>query len=135
MIILLFRAYFGWKKGYSFSKKDTILQVSTLLLLYLQFVLGITLYFESPIVDYFLENFKEAIKLRQVRFFGMEHITMMAIGIFVFSIGVVKGFKKESSVDKFRTIFIYTAWTILIIFTSIPWEFSPLTSRPSFRAF
>ncbi|WP_400261020.1 hypothetical protein ACFX5U_13255 [Sphingobacterium sp. SG20118] len=135
IILLLLRTYWGWKKGHKVTKLDHSLQIATIILLYLQLVIGLTLYLESPIVQYFIENFQTAIKLRQVRFFGMEHITMMTIGITVFTIGYIKALKKQSSADKFRTIFIYTAWTMFIIFTSIPWEFSPLTSRPSFRAF
>lgn len=135
LIALLVRAYMGWKKKYHMKPYDYILQIVTLILLYIQFIVGLTLYFESPIVHYFIKNFNEAIKLRQVRFFGMEHITMMTIGILVFTIGYIKARKKQSSVAKFKTIFTYTAWAICIIFTSIPWEFSPLTSRPSFRMF
>lgn len=135
LLLLLLRTYLGWKKMYRITLYDNTLQIITLILLYIQLTVGLTLYFESPIVHYFIDNFKEAIKLRQVRFFGMEHITMMCIGIIVFTIGCIKAHKKQSSADKFRTLFIYTAWTIGIIFTSIPWEFSPLTSRPSFRMF
>ncbi|MEJ5090512.1 hypothetical protein GEO21_10750 [Sphingobacterium faecium] len=135
LILLLLRNYMGWKKKHQIKLYDFALQTLTLTLLYIQFSVGLTLYFDSPIVQYFIENFKDAVKLRQVRFFGMEHITMMTIGIIVFTIGYIKAHKTPSSVVKFRTIFIYTAWAICIIFTSIPWEFSPLTSRPSFRMF
>lgn len=126
---------YGLKKKHQIKLYDFALQTLTLTLLYIQFAVGLTLYFDSPIVQYFIENFKDAVKLRQVRFFGMEHITMMTIGIIVFTIGYIKAHKTPNSVVKFRTIFIYTAWAICIIFTSIPWEFSPLTSRPSFRTF
>ncbi|WP_447768851.1 hypothetical protein [Sphingobacterium faecium] len=135
LILLLLRSYMGWKKKHQIKLYDFALQTLTLTLLYIQFAVGLTLYFDSPIVQYFIENFKDAVKLRQVRFFGMEHITMMTIGIIVFTIGYIKAHKIPNSVVKFRTIFIYTAWAICIIFTSIPWEFSPLTSRPSFRMF
>ncbi|PTX09568.1 hypothetical protein [Sphingobacterium faecium] len=135
LILLLLRSYMGWKKKHQIKLYDFALQTLTLTLLYIQFAVGLTLYFDSPIVQYFIENFKDAVKLRQVRFFGMEHITMMTIGIIVFTIGYIKAHKTPSTVAKFRTIFIYTAWAICIIFTSIPWEFSPLTSRPSFRMF
>lgn len=135
LILLLLRSYMGWKKKHQIKLYDFALQTLTLTLLYIQFAVGLTLYFDSPIVQYFIENFKDAVKLRQARFFGMEHITMMIIGIIVFTIGYIKAHKIPNSVVKFRTIFIYTAWAICIIFTSIPWEFSPLTSRPSFRMF
>lgn len=135
LLTLLIRTYVGWKKGIVFSKTDQWLKVITLLSLYFQLILGINLYFDSPIVQYFLENIKESLKLRQVRFFGLEHITMMTLGVILITIGFLKAQKHNNNTEKFRIIFIYTAWAVFVIFTSIPWEFSPLTSRPSFRAF
>jgi hypothetical protein len=51
---------------------------------HIQFLLGVTLYFISPIVNYFLHNFSSAMHERAIRFFGMEHITMMLIGIGIY---------------------------------------------------
>ena len=56
LLTLLIRTYVGWKKGLVFSKTDQWLKVITLLSLYFQLILGINLYFDSPIVQYFLEN-------------------------------------------------------------------------------
>lgn len=64
LILLLLRSYMGWKKKHQIKLYDFALQTLTLTLLYIQFSVGLTLYFDSPIVQYFIENFKDAVKLR-----------------------------------------------------------------------
>jgi hypothetical protein len=98
----------------------------------IQLILGLELYFRSPLVNYFLTHFSEAIHQRQPRFFGMEHSSMMLTGIILICVGIVKSKQKETP---YKTLFTYFGVAFLIIFFSIPWEFSPLTSRPLWRWF
>ena len=79
--IAIYRAYQGWLLHKVFSKFDTALRHNTVTVLHIQFTLGVWLYFISPIADYFLHNFKEAIHMREIRFFGMEHGLMMLIAV------------------------------------------------------
>ncbi|GAB3173592.1 hypothetical protein GCM10027291_30180 [Telluribacter humicola] len=98
-------------------------------------MLGLGLYFISPIIDYFLHNFWDAIHQREIRFFGMEHSSMMIAAVVVITIGSAKAKRRQTDAEKFRTMAIWFAIGLFIILTSIPWSFSPLTSRPNFRAF
>jgi cytochrome c biogenesis factor len=100
-----------------------------------QFLVGLALYVFSPMVRYFLQNFGTAVHERDARFFGMEHITMMFIAVAVISAGSLKSKKRKTDRDKFKVIAISFGVTLLIIFLSIPWEFSPFTRRPYFRGF
>jgi multisubunit Na+/H+ antiporter MnhB subunit len=86
-------------------------------------------------VNYFLENFSEAVHMREIRFFGMEHITMMTISIILLTIGSIKVKKKSTDQEKFKTMLIWYSIVLAIIFLSIPWKFSPFTARPYFRFF
>lgn len=123
----------GWlgKKIYSgFDEKWRIITVS---IAHTQLILGACLYFISPIVDYFLNNFSEAIGERQVRFFGMEHAFMMTCAVVILTIGSSLAKRKTTDHEKFKTQAIWFGIGLLFILSSIPWEFSPLISRPSFR--
>jgi hypothetical protein len=100
---------------------------------HIQFLLGVTLYFISPIVNYFLHNFNTAVHERAIRFFGMEHITMMLIGIGIISTVSAKAKKKPTDIQKFKYLAIWYTIALLVILSAIPWSFSPLISRPSFR--
>lgn len=102
---------------------------------HLQFLIGLVLYFISPIVDYFLHHFKEAVHVRDIRFFGMEHICVMTVAVTAITIGAMKAKRKTSDAAKFKTMAIWFTIGLLLILSSIPWSFSPLISRPSFRPF
>ncbi|GAA4094150.1 hypothetical protein [Mucilaginibacter panaciglaebae] len=133
MAFALFRAYRGRLLKKSFSKTDNIARIVSATAAHVQLVLGVTLYFISPIVDYFLHNFSTAVHERSIRFFGMEHITMMLIAITLVTIGSAKAKRKPADQQKFKTMAIWYTIAFVIIFLSIPWSFSPFTSRPNFR--
>lgn len=128
-------AYRGWLLNKLYLKFDNSVRHITATIAHVQLVLGICLYFISPIVTYFLHNFGTAVHERTIRFFGMEHIAMMLIGIIVITIGSVKAKRKETDREKFKTMAIWFTVGLLIILSSVPWSFSPLISRPNFRGF
>lgn len=135
LLYTLFRAYRGWLSGKSFSRLDNSLRVLTLSIAHIQLSLGIWLYFISPLTLHFLENFKGAVHERQLRFFGMEHSTSMLLAVILITIGTSLAKRKPTDHQKFKTLAIWLTVALLMICASIPWEFSPLVSRPSFRWF
>jgi len=135
LIFAIYRAYRGWLGKKTYTKLDERTRIITTTIAHIQLVVGLWLYFISPIVNYFLHNFKAAVHERVIRFFGMEHITMMLIAIILVTIGSAKAKRKTTDAEKFKTMAIWFSIGLLIILSSIPWSFSPLTSRPLFRAF
>lgn len=135
LLFAIYRAYRGWLYNKPYSKFDDSIRHNTATIAQIQMSLGIWLYCISPIVSYFLHHFKEALDEREIRFFGMEHITMMLIAVIVISIGSAKAKREPNDKQKFKTMAIWFTITLLIIFTSIPWPFSPLISRPYYRMF
>lgn len=135
LIFALYRAYRGWLSNKSYTKTDHYAMVAATTSAHVQLVLGIWLYFISPIVSYFLQNFSTAVHERGTRFFGMEHVTVMLIAITLITIGSAKAKRKQTDKEKFRTMAIWFSIGLLLILSSIPWSFSPLVSRPNFRPF
>lgn len=133
LLVAIFRAYYGKSKKLPFSKIDNNIRIITVKVVQIQFCIGVVLYTLSPLVRYFFGNFKEALHLREIRFFGMEHITMMTIAVAVITIGSDKVIKVADDQLKYKTMLIWFGIGLLLILTSIPWSFSPLTSRPNFR--
>ena len=131
----LFLGYRGWRGNRMFTKHDDLVRLTTATLVQIQLLLGLTLYFISPIVEYFLHHFKVAVHERQLRFFGMEHITMMLIGITVITVGSIRAKRKSTDRDKFKTMALWFSVGLLLILMSIPWGFPPLVDRPYFRGF
>ncbi len=135
LLIAIYRAYRGWKFDKPFSKLDSALRHNTATILHIQFILGLWLYLISPIVEYFYQNFTQAVHMREIRFFGMEHITMMVIAVVLVTFGSVSAKRKPADNQKFKTMAIWFTIAFVIIFVSIPWKFSPLISRPYLRMF
>ena len=135
LVFAIYRAYLGWHSNKSFSTLDDRTRHITATIVHLQLILGLWLYFVSPVVDYFLKNFGEAVHMREIRFFGMEHITMMFVAVTLLTIGSVKVKRINTDQKKFKAMFIWYSIALLIIFLSIPWSFSPFTSRPLYRLF
>ena len=135
LLFAIFWAYRGWLFKKQFRAFDNNIRHITATIAHIQLVLGVWLYFVSPVVNYFLHHFSEAVHVRQIRFFGMEHITMMLTGIVLITIGSAKAKRKTTDPEKFKTMAIWFSIALLVILSSIPWSFSPLISRPNFRPF
>lgn len=135
LFVAVFRAYRGRIRKYAFSAFDNTIKILTVKIVQVQFCIGIALYLLSPIAKYFLNNFSTAIHLREIRFFGLEHITMMVLAVGIITIGADKIDKAQNDHQKYRIMAMWFTIALLMILTSIPWSFSPLTSRPNFRGF
>ncbi|MBO9728349.1 MAG: hypothetical protein J7623_06890 [Chitinophaga sp.] len=135
LIFAIYRAWRGWLSGKTFSSFDHTIRRWTIIFAHIQFLVGLYLYFISPLISYFWAHFKEAVHQREIRFFGMEHSLMMMIAVVVLTIGAAKSRRQSSDTAKFKTMAIWFSIALFIILTSIPWAFSPLTHRPWFRGF
>ncbi|QEC79952.1 hypothetical protein [Mucilaginibacter ginsenosidivorax] len=135
LLFAIFGAYRGWLLQKPYLKFDNIVRHTIATVAHIQLILGIWLYCISPVVAYFLHHFGTAVHERAIRFFGMEHITMMLIGITLITIGSARSKRQLNDQQKFKTMAIWFTVALVVILSSIPWSFSPLISRPNFRPF
>lgn len=135
LLLAIYKGYKGWLTNKPFSKYDNKVRHWTATITHIQLCIGLWLYFISPIINYFLHNYKEAVHQREIRFFGMEHNLMMLAAIIIITIGSAKAKRKPTDQEKFKTMALWFTVGLLIILLSIPWTFSPLASRPLFRQF
>lgn len=122
-------------KATIYSKSHFRTLVVICFILNIQLVLGILLFSESPIVSAFWQEVETTIKLRQTRFFGLEHPFMMVLGISLYNYFIYKSKKTINTTEGYQYLFKRLLFVLLILLTSIPWSFSPLTSRPNYRIF
>lgn len=135
LLIAVFRAWKGLLLKKEFSRIDNAIRHWTATIAHIQLLLGIWLYCISPVINYFLQYYKDAVHQRDTRFFGMEHSVMMLMAIIIITIGSAKAKRKITSHEKFKTMAVWFTIALLIILLSIPWPFSPLAHRPYFRSF
>jgi hypothetical protein len=135
LLYAIYRAYKGLFTNKLFSPFDNAVRHNTATIAHIQLVIGVWLYLISPIIHYFLHNYKEAVHQREIRFFGMEHNIMMLAAIIIISIGSGSARRKTTDRDKFKTMAIWFSIAFIIILVAVPWKFSPFAARPYFRSF
>ncbi|MCT2563828.1 hypothetical protein [Chryseobacterium herbae] len=133
LIYALWRSYRGYFHHKVFSKTDDSVRHWTATIAHIQLILGIILYVKSPIVKYFWKNFNEAKESLDLLFFGLIHISLMITAIALITIGSALAKRKPTDREKFKTMLLWFATALAVIFIAIPWPFSPFVNRPYFR--
>jgi len=73
----------------------------------------------------------EVMKSEELRFWAVEHITAMILGIAIITLGRIMAKKSDVDKIKFRRQSIYFILAALLIFSAIPWPWSAV-ARPWF---
>lgn len=120
LLYAIFNAYTKWKSGAAYTEGDRKVGLIAFISSHIQLVLGLGLYMISPKVHAVGES---VMKEPVARFFAVEHLAMMIIGIILISIGYIKAKKQTDGTQKFKTTFIYFAIGLLVILSRIPWPF------------
>ncbi|HRG33738.1 MAG: cytochrome B [Saprospiraceae bacterium] len=132
-VVVIYNNYNGWKSGLVYSDKDKKLNTYLMLLLHSQLVIGLALYFGvSPMMKDIMANFGGSMKDSAQRFWSVEHMMGMVIGIIVAQIGASKAKKQSTDAQKFKTGFMWFTIAILIIILMIPFGIWNV-ERPMFR--
>jgi hypothetical protein len=135
LLYSLIRACRGLFRQSEFTKTDNALRHWTATIAHIQMMIGITIFVQSPLVQYFWEHFSEARKSSDALFFGLIHIVMMLTSVVVVTIGSALTKRRNTNAEKFSTMLRWFSVALIIILLAIPWPFSPLVSRPYFRSF
>ena len=122
------RAFIGW-----FGKKEWTALDNQLGVLFsssadVQLLLGLLLYFFlSPITGAALKNFGAAMSNPEMRFFAVDHVTVMFVAVILAHVGRTLSKKAAEAKSKHRLTAIFFGLAILAIASAIPW------SRPLIR--
>jgi len=131
ILINVVKSFIGWFNKKDYLPIDNKLSLFLFISAHLQLVIGLALYFVSPIVDIALSDMKKAMADSMSRFWAIEHISSMILGIIIISLGRIMAKKANSSGSKFRRQAVYFTLGMIIIFSAIPWPWSVI-ARPWF---
>ena len=131
--VAFIRAVVGYGGKRAWLPIDELWGFAFSILLDIQFLVGLALYiFLSPITKMAFQNMSAAMQIDTVRFFAVEHITGMIIGIGFVHMGRFKLRKLTDARAKHRAAMIYFGLGLLVVLASIPWPFTPV-ARPLFH--
>ena len=135
LLFAIFRSYRGYSSNAVFTRTDNSIRHWTATIAHIQLTIGSVLYFTSPMIKFFLSNFKEQLHNLDLSFFGVIHILLMTVAVVLITIGSAKAKGQSIDQEKFRTMLVCFSIALVIIFIAIPWPFSPLAGRPFIRIF
>lgn len=130
---VLVRAGFRWARAEAWTRGDERAHVGLLAAADIQFTLGVFLYFiASPITRAFWAAPGRGMHVTTLRLFGIEHITMMLLGLGTLHAGRRLAKRTRDALIRPRRAFLWTLAATLLLLAGIPWPFVP-AGRPLFR--
>ncbi len=127
LIIAVVKSFIGWFGRKEYTAADNKVSLFLLISVHLQLVTGLVLYFISPVVETALSDFGAAMKDPILRFWGVEHIASMVIGIAIITLGRIMAKKGRNDAAKFRRQAVYFFLGMVLILSSIPWKWAAIS--------
>jgi hypothetical protein len=118
LVIAALNSVLGMVSKKEFSSKDRTIALLGLIFSHVQLLVGLVLYFISPLGKAGLSEMSNA----AIRLTALEHPLINIIAIVFITIGWSKHKKVTSSEAKFKTISIFYGIGLLLILARIPWH-------------
>lgn len=118
MIISIVKAISGLRSSGKINNNS--IEFYTFIAFHIQLVIGLILYYLSPVVQVALNNFGKAMGDADLRFVAMEHPLIMLIAAAFITIGYSKS-KNQNDIKVFsKTILIFYGIALLLVLSRIP---------------
>jgi len=125
LVVAIVNALMNLKSG-NYLKKDKMINLFAMIFLHIQLLLGLVLYFTSDKVQFVKGMMANA----ALRFYDVEHISIMLLAIILITLGRRKAEKNTIPDRKHKLILRYYLLGLILIFIAIPWPFT----HPSLNA-
>lgn len=121
LVIAIVKALVGWLGRKPFTGADNKIGTALLGATHLQIVIGLILYFVSPTVEVAMSDFGAAMKDTNLRFWAVEHVTLMLIAAVLVTVGRVLSKKATDDLKKHKRAAIFFSIAFALIMQAIPW--------------
>ncbi|TAF64920.1 MAG: hypothetical protein EAZ55_09670 [Cytophagales bacterium] len=122
-LIVIVKSLMGVLNKSNYTKQDNIFSASLTGLMHLQLLIGLLLYFVlSPITTQNLGNMSAMMKIAAIRYWAVEHITVMIAAVVLVQVGRSISKKATASLKKHRTMLLFTTIALVLILSRIPWD-------------
>lgn len=115
LLIVLVKSFIGWQSRQTFGRAEDKLSLFLMISVHIQLVLGILLYFYSPVVNF------SAMSDPVRRYWSVEHMTLNLIAITLITLGRTRMKKVTANLPevKHRTLFVFTLIGALVLVVSL----------------
>lgn len=124
VLIATINALAGLVGKKEYGPKDFRLALFALIVTHIQFLIGLILYFVSPLGLQNITNngMSEIMGDATMRLYAVEHPLVMILTVVFITIGYSKHKKKLVSTPKFRMLTIFYTLGLLLMLSRIPWS-------------
>lgn len=119
IIISFVYALIGALSGRTFKEKDRKFGLIGLIPTHLQLVIGLVIYFLSPLG--FANLSGATMSDSMSRLYALEHPVINIIAIAVITVGYIRAKKLTDSRNRFRSIYMFYGVGLVLILSRIPW--------------
>ncbi|WP_162126959.1 hypothetical protein [Flavobacterium phycosphaerae] len=118
LVVAVINSFMGMSSKKEFTAKDRKIALFGLIATHIQLLVGLILYFVSPLGSAVFGQMKDA----ALRLTSLEHPLTNIIAITLITIGWSKHKKAENSTAKFKSIAVFFGLGLLLILSRIPWS-------------
>lgn len=120
LLIAIVNALLGFSSGRPFGERDRKLALFGLIGAHTQLLIGLILYFVSPLGASNLSS--ATMKDATLRLSALEHPLINIIGIVLITIGYSRAKRLADDKKRFRSIYLMYALGLILILSRIPWN-------------
>lgn len=118
LVVAVVNSLIGWSSKKEFTARDRKIALFGLIATHIQLLVGLILYFVSPLGSAVFGQMKDA----ALRLTSLEHPLTNIIAITLITIGWSKHKKATTNEAKFKSIAILFGLGLLLILSRIPWS-------------
>ncbi len=122
MVVSIVKAAMSLSGKNPYAPSDRKRTLFTMIAAHLQLVIGVILYVSNGWSQQF-SNMAVAMKNTYVRYWTVEHLSMMIIAIVFITIGNIRSKKMDTDAGKYKQILIWFGLALLVIIAAMPWPF------------
>jgi NAD/NADP transhydrogenase beta subunit len=115
LVIVVLTSFLGWTNKKNYSATDNKLSLYLFIATHLQLLIGLILYTQSSWVQFG----KLALKVKEVRYWTMEHATIMIIAIVLITMARITAKKMTNAEAKHKRMFIFNTLALVLILAGI----------------
>jgi len=133
-VVLVVRSILGWLQKWDYQERDRKITSIFSGVFDLQILIGIILFFTKGWGGVLMNAPAEVMETASLRFFAVEHWTLMIVAAVLIHIGSAQVKKATESIKKYRRATVWFTIALLLTLASIPWP-GMSAARPLFRFF
>ena len=115
LVAVVIKAFLGMNGKKPFGKIDNLLGLSLFSVTHTQLLVGLVLYFSSSFVVFSSETMKDS----SLRYWTVEHITLMLIAVALITVARISSKKMYDDAARHKRMFVFNALALVIILMAI----------------